>query len=413
MAIHNRDGGVDRRPLRHPRLMRARAATLRTAAAAALLLAAAPARAQSVADVLTFLVTNQSVQTGSFERDRDAALATSATISRALLANLATLPVTTSSGAFVYRLNPELGTVERGTQSFGPFFVERALTAGKHQSSIGMTFQHLRFTSLDGNNLRDGSLITTANQFVDEAAPFDVDRLTLNMDADIATLYGNIGLTDAIEIGFAAPMVALRLGGSRVNTYRGRQFTQATASATAFGVADFVVRTKATVFNEDGIGLAGAVDVRLPTGRKEDLLGAGSPSVKFSAIGSIEHGRVSAHADAGASVGGLAREIHYGGAVAMAATGRVTVSGELLGRWLDSFGHIVAIAAPNPRLIGVQTIRLTPDTSTLQLVTAVPGIKWNVTDTWVLAANVSIPLTAGGLVSPITPYVGLDYAFGR
>jgi len=119
-------------------------------AATLLLFGPTPARAQSVADVLTFLVTNQSVQTGSFERDRDAAQATSQTISRALLANLATLPVTTSSGAFVYRLNPELGTVERGTQSFGPFFVERALTAGAHQASIGMTFQHLRLTSLDG-----------------------------------------------------------------------------------------------------------------------------------------------------------------------------------------------------------------------------------------------------------------------
>ena len=122
---------------------------------------------------------------------------------------------------------------------------------------------------------------------------------------------------------------------------------------------------------------------------------------------------MSAHADAGVTVGGLAREVHYGGAVAMAATGRLTVSGELLGRWLDSFGHIVATAATNPRLIGVQTIRLTPDASTLQLITAVPGVKWNVTDTWVVAANVSLPLTRGGLVSPVTPFVGLDYAFGR
>src|SRR6266576_1978006 len=80
-------------------------------------LAAAPASAQSVTDVLTFLVTNQSVATGSVERDREAAQATSTTISRALAANLATLPVTSSSGSFVYRLNPELGTVERATQS--------------------------------------------------------------------------------------------------------------------------------------------------------------------------------------------------------------------------------------------------------------------------------------------------------
>ena len=40
------------------------------------------------------------------------------------------------SGAFVYRLNPELGTVERSTASFGPFFVERASTAGRGDVSF-------------------------------------------------------------------------------------------------------------------------------------------------------------------------------------------------------------------------------------------------------------------------------------
>jgi hypothetical protein len=371
------------------------------------------ARSQSVADVLTFLVTNQSVATGSIERDRDAAQATSDTISRALRANLATLPVTTSSGAFVYRLNPELGTVERATSSYGPFFVERALTAGLHQASIGLTFQHLRFTSLDGANLRDGSLVTTANQFVDERTAFDVDALTLAIDADIATLYGNVGISKRMEIGFAAPMIALRLDGSRKNTYRGRVFTQATAHATAIGLADMVVRTKYTVFDEDGAAVATAVDVRLPTGREEDLLGAGSTSLKFAAIGSLERGRTAAHANAGISVGGLARELDYGGALAIAATSRVTVSGEVLGRWLDSFGHIARVTAPHPRLVGVETIRLTPDASTLHVITLVPGLKWNVGDTWVLAANVSVPLTTGGLTSRFTPFVGLDYAFGR
>src|SRR5689334_17945356 len=117
--------------------------------------------AQSGSDVLTVLVTNPGVQTGSVEGGRAAALGASATISRALLANLATLPVPTSSSGFVYRLNPELGAPERITQSFGPFFVERAITAGRGQVSLGLTFQQLRFTALDGHNLRDGSLVTT------------------------------------------------------------------------------------------------------------------------------------------------------------------------------------------------------------------------------------------------------------
>ena len=285
--------------------------------------------AQTVSDALTFLMTNQSVQTGDFERDRTAAEATSETISRAILANLATLPVATSSSGFLYRLNPELGTVERATQSFGPFFVERALTAGRHQASIGLTFQQLRFESLDGRNLRDGSLVTTANQFVDEAAPFDVDRLTLNIDARIATLYGNVGVTDRLEVGFAVPMVDLSLDGTRANTYRGRTFTQASATARSIGFADIVARTKVTLYSEDGAG------------------------------------------------------------------------------------HIETVTAAHPTLRQVETIRLVPDAAGLNMITVVPGFKWNLSDTWVLAGNVSMPVTSGGLTTRFTPFVGVDYAVGR
>jgi hypothetical protein len=368
----------------------------RAAALSFALLSCAQARAQSVSDVLTFLVTNQSVQTGSVERDRAAAQATSTTISRALLANLATLPVATSSTGFVYRLNPELGTVERATQNFGPFFVERAITAGKGQLSLGMTLQQMRFSSLDGHDLRNGSLVTTANQFTDESAPFDVDQLTLAIGASVATFYGNVGVTDRVEVGFAAPVVSLVVDGSRVNTYRGRQFTQATAHARSIGLADVVIRAKFTPYREN-----------------EDLLGAGARSVKFSAIGSLEGGRFSSHANAGVTVGGLATELSYGGAIAVAATGRVSVIGELMGRLLDSEAGITPVSAPHPTLRGVQTIRLVPGNSYLNIISVIPGVKWNLSQTWVLAASVSIPLTKNGLTAPFTPFLGLDYALGR
>ena len=381
--------------------------------AATLAAVASAASAQTVSDALTFLVTNQSVPTGDFQRDQSAAQATSQTISRAILANLATLPVATSSSGFLYRLNPELGTVERATQSFGPFFVERALTAGRHRASLGLTFQQLRFESLDGRKLRDGSLVTTANQFVDEAAPFDVDRLTLNIDARVATLYGNVGVADRMEVGFAVPMVDLSLDGTRANTYRGRTFTQASATAHSIGFADIVARTKVTMYSEDGAGLAAAVDVRLPTGRREDLLGAGRTSMKVSAIGSIERGKLSTHVNAGVSVGGLARELSYGAAIAAAATPRLTVIGEALGRWIDGAGQIQTVAAAHPTLRQVETIRLVPDQSGLNMITFVPGLKWNLSDTWVLAGNVSMPLTTGGLTTRFTPFVGVDYAVGR
>jgi hypothetical protein len=198
-----------------------------------------------------------------------------------------------------------------------------------------------------------------------------------------------------------------------VNTYRGRTFTQATASARAVGMADLVVRTKYTLFNEDAAGIAAMVDVRLPTGREEDLLGAGSTAVKFSAIGSLEERRVSAHVNTGFSIGGLAREFSYAGAVAFAASGRVSVIGEMLGRWIDSPGNMVPVTAQHPSLADVETIRLMPDNSGLHVLTLVPGVKWNLSETWVLAANVTIPLTTGGLTAPLTPFIGLDYSLGR
>src|SRR5262249_8512414 len=303
--------------------------------------------AQSVSDVLTFLMTNQSVSTGNRAEDRAAALATSATISRALLANLATLPVTASSGGFVYRMNPALGTVERVTQSFGPLFVERPLTAGDRQVSLGVTFQQLHLTLLDGHDLRDGSLVTTANRFVNDATPFDVNRLSLKMDSSITTLYANLGITDRVEVGVAVPVVGLGLDGARVNTYFGQSYTQATATSTVIGFADVVAHSKYSLYADEGTSVAAAVDFPLPTGQREELLGAGSASVRIAGIASLESGRWSTHVNLGMTFGGLATEFNYAGALAVAANARVTVTGELVGRWLNSPGGIAAVPATN------------------------------------------------------------------
>jgi hypothetical protein len=235
----------------------------------------------------------------------------------------------------------------------------------------------------------------------------------LDIDADVATVYGNLGLGDRAEIGFALPMVSLRLNGSRVNTYRGTTFTQASASATALGLADAVVRTKFTLFQQEGGAFAAAVDARLPTGRQEDLLGAGSLAMRVSGIGSLEGSHASAHANFGFVFGGLAREVNYGGAVAAAASPRLTITGELIGRVIDSVGQLESIVAPHPTLADVETIRLGASTAKLHMVTVAPGVKWNLTDTWVLVGNVSVPITKAGLTTAFTPYIGLDYSLQR
>jgi hypothetical protein len=356
-------------------------------------------------------LTNRSIPTADFERDRQATEATRDTISRYLLIELATLPIGSSSGGFVYRLNRSLGTVERASESFGGFFVERSLTAGRRQASVGMTYEFADFDSLDERDLED-TFLTTANKFRDEPAPFDVETLLLRISTRTLTLFGNFGVTDRLDIGAALPVVDLDISGERVDNYRGESLLQARASASASGVADLALRARLQLVRRGGVGLTAATDVRLPTGRKENLLGSGRAAVKVFAIASVERGRLASHVNAGVTARGLSDEINYGGAVTIAATPRVTVVLETLGRRLEGLGRITEVAAPHPEFAGVDTIRLLPDGRRVNTVLAVVGVKWNLGRSWLLNGNVLAPLTTGGLRTRYVPAIALDYAFG-
>ena len=53
-------------------------------------------------------------------------------IAAATAIDVATMPFGTSSGGFEFKLDPATGLLARTTTSFGPSFVERALTAAGH-----------------------------------------------------------------------------------------------------------------------------------------------------------------------------------------------------------------------------------------------------------------------------------------
>jgi hypothetical protein len=380
-----------------------------------LLLAPFPASAQqpSVREVLSFLVTNQQVQTGDFVKDQAAAEATRDTISQALLVELATLPISTSSGGFTYRLNSTLGTIERVSQTFGPFFLDRAITTGKGQGSIGVTYRYASFNTLDGRDLKDGTFVTTANKFRSDAAPFDVEALTLRLRTSTLTFVGNYGLAPHFDIGVAVPVVTLRMDGERINTYNGTSFVQARGTASVTGLADMAVRAKYQFLSVGPQGLAAGVELRLPTGSVEDLRGAGDAAVKFSLIGSAGQGPVESHFNFALTEGGVSREIGYAGGVAWAAGSRVTVSGELLARRIQALGRIQTVVEPHPSLLNVDTIRLVGLGQNATTRVVVAGAKWNMTRTLLLTANVQIPFSDRGLKPGLVPTISVDYSFAR
>ena len=371
-----------------------------------------PAAAQQTpADVISFLVTNQSVQTGDFEKDRAAAAATRDTIARALQVNLATVPIATSSSGFVYRLDPELGTVSRVTDSFGTFFVERAMTSGRGRASFGASATTAAYDRLDGINLRDGTLLTTANHFRAEPAPFDTEALTLKISTSTLTLYGAYGVTDDLEIAGAVPLVQMRIEGSRLNVYHGQSFIQASGTASASGMADVAVRAKYRLLSRATGGFAAAAELRLPTGDEQLLLGAGTAAIKLMGIASVDRGRAGAHANFAVVRGGVSDEIDGSGAITFAATPRLTIAGELLVRRLSDVRQVVAVRAAHPTTAGVTTERLVPGIAATTLSSAVTGVKWNAHKTLVLSGEILWRIGKAGLTAPLTPTVSIDYLF--
>jgi len=387
-----------------------------------LLALALPARAQStspstpqatVQDIVRFLVTNQGVATSDFDKDRAAAEATRVTLSNALLASISTVPVSSSSSGFSYRMNPALGTFERASQTFGPLYVERALTTGRGQASVGFTLQYTKFNSLDGNNLQDGSFVTVANQFRDETTPFDTETLTLNVQTRTATFVGNFGLTNRLDIGTAVPFTQLSISGSRVNDYRGTELLQARATADTTGLGDIAVRTKIRLTPDGPAAASIGVEARLPTGREEDLLGTGELAMRFTGLGSYEAGVTSVYGNLTVGTGGIGRELSYSGAVAVAASARVTLVGEVLSRRFEGLDRIVAVSAPHPRISGVDTIRLIPTGEGETTAFGVAGVKWNMGGTWLLHAHVLMPLVQNGLTGQFTPTIAIEHTFAR
>jgi hypothetical protein len=365
---------------------------------------------QTVQDVLGFLLTNQAVVTDDFARDQAATELTRETLARALLVNLATQPLGSSSGGFSYRFNPSLGTFERTSDSFGPILAERVQTAAPGQFTIGVAYRFASFTNLDGRDLRAG-FITTANQFRDEQAPFDTEHLSMRLRTHTLALTANVGLIDRVELSATLPLVALQLEGERTNVYRDRTFVQASGEANVIGLGDAVARIKVRVAGERAAGLAVGADVRLPTGREEDLLGAGRTGVRFLAITSFEGPYAAAHGNAFIARGGLSDETGLAGALAFSPTPRLTVSGELLVRRLASVYAIEELTLPHPSIAGVDTLRLVAGTTATTMSVATGGFKWNVSETWLLIGSVATWIGDGGLTARWVPTVGIEYSF--
>jgi hypothetical protein len=404
-----------RTPGRHRRSPRALVGTAAALVLAMLLVPPwAAAQEASVEGALALLLTQRSISTGDAVADTAATQATARAMAGSLRAASTSLPAAASAGGFAFHLEAGLGgAAVRSSVVFGALFTERALTSGRGAGSFDVRVRHASFGAYDGRQLRDGTLVATANRSTGESAAFDAESVAIRLDASTVTLAGMYGLSDQVDVTGIVPLVRLTLRGERTNTYRGRTAPLASADATVAGIGDVAVRVKYNVLRDAGWGLAAMGHVQLPTGRERDLLGTGQAAVQPGVVGSVERERFAVDGNLGYSLRGSTRGFVYAGAVTVMGTPRVMVIGEVAGRRLAAADRLLDVATPHPTLAGVETIRLSAVEASRHELSAIGGVKWNVSGSWLVSASVLRTITTGGLTAGWIPSASIEHVFGR
>ncbi len=335
---------------------------------------------------------------------------------------VSTAPIGSSAGGFTFEFDPVTRSFSRAAPSFGPMFGERAITAGVGRASVGFNVIRTTYDAMDGVDLRDGSLRTVVLNA--GSTPLVPGTLRLNITTDTAVAFANIALNQWFDVGLAVPYVSLRVDGSH------RIADQlASGEASAHGLGDIAVRSKVRLYTKDQGGVALGVDLRLPTGDQEAMLGAGVSRTLVSGIWSTTAGRFAPHASFGfeywsnpftvydpllqAPVNAGRHGVAYTAGAEWAATDRLTVNGEILGRTLNDAGRLAYRNVPaRGNAFGITSVSVaTVDPRGLHQASASGGVKWNVAGTTLITASVLVPLNDAGLRDRITPIVGLDWGF--
>ena len=402
------------------------------------------------------------------------------TVSTAIATQLAVQPIISPSSGFTYKYDTASGAFVRTTTSLGPVYTERAETIGRGNFSFGVSYQRFRFSKLDGIDLKSVPIVfshvpDTGPGGVPEPYENDVITTVNNIDLklDQTLIYGTVGLTDRLDVSVAVPIVDVRMNATSNATIvrvsgptfvpapgvppipNPHQFNAAgsltnvySSSGSATGIGDVTVRLKAHVYNNEDLGVALGVDVRLPSGRAREFLGAGATGVHPLIAVSGRH-RFSPHVNlgfgwngesilagnitgttVGEDAGGnttivngpstkmnLPKQLTYAAGADAGVTSRLTFSFDYLGQTLFNTPRAFRANLLTANIPGGTGTLTLPDisggTDTVALSNGAVGLKYNLFGKLLLVGDVLFRLDNKGLRQNVTPLVALSYEFGR
>jgi hypothetical protein len=391
--------------------------------AAALLALATPAFAQKVTTVPDLTGQQVLVQLSNAATTRPVGEAIALTSAL----EIATEPFGTSSGGFIFKLDPSTGLQARTTTTFGPSFTERALTSGDGQVSVGATFSSTSFNKISDFSLKSLPLASIASSNPQLARTATAN---LGLTARTVAISTTVGVTDNVDIGVVVPLVSVKIDGSSSLFNGGGVDTRLAQTTSIFsGIGDVSALAKYRFYKfkggdmPDPGGVALLVNMRLPTGSRENLRGLGVTRTLIGGIYSSGTSRVRPHASAGfefwskgVDVSGnpgetitVRNQLQYNGGIEIEAAPKLTLIVDFIGQQIFGGGQIGQVTDTPANALGitsVQSLVAVPDGVTKLLFA--PGMKLNLKKKLLLSLNALVTMKNNGLRANITPFAGIN-----
>jgi hypothetical protein len=368
----------------------------------------------------------------------------------ALTSQLATVPLPSPASGFTYTFDATTGTFVRSTRSFGPILADRGETIGRGKIAFGYTYQFFSFDHLDGISLSTVPAVFTHDNPQLGGGRADVVSTANTIEATVSQLTGALtyGLTDRIDVSLAVPVVRTRLAllanatihrigtGANLGVHYFRDpdaiggygsTRQYFAEGSAGGVGDLVARVKTTLMREGSRAFAAGVDVRLPTGDEQNLLGSGALGVRPFAAVSASIGPFAPHANVAYQWNGksllagnvrsgtkadLPDQFMYAVGADMLVADRLSVVFDVLGQRVVDSPRLVMRTSTRTGAAGSVTL---PDilfaTESYWTSSGGVGFKGNLAPRLLVTFNLRFAVAEGGLTDRLSPLLGMEWAF--
>jgi hypothetical protein len=360
--------------------------------------------------------------------------------------NISSFPLSSTSSGALFDFST--GEPVPIAESSGPIFAETAKPLGKGKLLLDVNYTYARLSHLRGIATDDMQFTFTHRDVTNDGTlgqnPNESDlidlALDLHADLGIGVFFATYGVTSNLDVSVAVPVVSVRLKGTANATIESYTFgrlghanhlfggdtlhpalaTSVPYNHSATGLGDIALRLKYCFTRGGSFDVAALADVRFPTGKREDFLGAGKATFHIWGILSRPFGDVTPHLNLGyarrqAELQSDVFEFRAGFDTKLSSV--VTFAMDVLGQLdLDASKAIhlapgeVTLSDQAPGANSVRIVQLSnvPDRTNDNLVSLSTGFRFAPSSAWNVFGNVFVPLNEAGLRATVAPTIGIS-----